>query len=284
MHRHGTQHPWRAAMSGRHHGPGGWGHPGGGPRGWGGGRRQRMRRGATSAPRCWSCSTSQPHTGYQPDARRSSAAAAAPGVPSPGSVYPTLQQLEDEGPRPRPRSGGGRAPFSLTEAGTAYVAENREELGEPWAKLADGRRRGAPRAARTGRPDRRGHLPGGRRRRHEPGRPGQGAARARRAAASTRSWPTSRASRTRSSFDLRAGAPPPARTVSCARRGPSWRGACVSVFPATGPREASPARAGRLESRRPARRRRRSPSSSAPSRRSGPARGPSSSGPSSSAS
>ncbi|HEV7466744.1 MAG TPA: PadR family transcriptional regulator [Candidatus Dormibacteraeota bacterium] len=57
--------------------------------------------------------------------------------PSPGSVYPTLQQLEDEG-LVRAEAGEGRTPFILTDAGKAYVEEKREELGEPWAKSAAG--------------------------------------------------------------------------------------------------------------------------------------------------
>jgi DNA-binding PadR family transcriptional regulator len=57
--------------------------------------------------------------------------------PSPGSVYPTLQQLEDEG-LVETGEGEGRQPFTLTDAGRTYVSENREQLGEPWAKLAEG--------------------------------------------------------------------------------------------------------------------------------------------------
>jgi DNA-binding PadR family transcriptional regulator len=78
----------------------------------------------------------QPQTGYglmEEIERRSSGA----WRPSPGSVYPTLQQLEDEG-LVGTEEGEGRTPFTLTDAGKAYVAENREELGEPWAKPADG--------------------------------------------------------------------------------------------------------------------------------------------------
>ena len=143
MHRHGTEsgpsghhkHRWQAAMSGRHHGPGGWGHPGGGPRGWGGGRRQRMRRGDVRAA-LLVLLDEQPHTGYslmEEIERRSNGA----WRPSPGSVYPTLQQLEDEG-LVRAEEGEGRTPFTLSDAGKAYVEENREELGEPWAKPAEG--------------------------------------------------------------------------------------------------------------------------------------------------
>src|ERR1700704_5129922 len=42
--------------------------------------------------------------------------------PSPGSVYPALQQLEDEG-LIRSEEADGRRLYHLTEAGRAYVAE-----------------------------------------------------------------------------------------------------------------------------------------------------------------
>ena len=57
--------------------------------------------------------------------------------PSPGSVYPALQLLADEGLiRGEARDGGNV--FELTDAGRAYVEENREKLGEPWAKPDEG--------------------------------------------------------------------------------------------------------------------------------------------------
>lgn len=51
--------------------------------------------------------------------------------PSPGSVYPTLQQLVDEG-LIRPVGNGPRTEFELTDEGTAYVEENRERLDSAW--------------------------------------------------------------------------------------------------------------------------------------------------------
>jgi DNA-binding PadR family transcriptional regulator len=54
--------------------------------------------------------------------------------PSPGSVYPALQQLEDEGLVREEASGlvpGGRV-FALTDAGRAYVKAHRDELGAAW--------------------------------------------------------------------------------------------------------------------------------------------------------
>src|SRR3954449_3664793 len=129
------KHHRRTAMSGRRHGhgPGGWGIPGD-PRAWGG-RRRRMRRGDVRAA-LLVLLDEQPHTGYrliEEIERRSE----GQWRPSPGSVYPTLQQLEDEG-LIRPEPGEGRTPFTLTDEGRAYVAEHREALGEPWAKPAAG--------------------------------------------------------------------------------------------------------------------------------------------------
>jgi DNA-binding PadR family transcriptional regulator len=51
--------------------------------------------------------------------------------PSPGSVYPALQQLEDEG-LVRADETEGRRTYALTDEGRGYVEENRDDLGEPW--------------------------------------------------------------------------------------------------------------------------------------------------------
>jgi DNA-binding PadR family transcriptional regulator len=57
--------------------------------------------------------------------------------PSPGSVYPALQQLEDEG-LVAPNEGAGRRAYELTEQGREYVEANREELGDPFAAVRGG--------------------------------------------------------------------------------------------------------------------------------------------------
>jgi DNA-binding PadR family transcriptional regulator len=57
--------------------------------------------------------------------------------PSPGSVYPALSQLEDEG-LVRAREEGGRRLYELTDEGRAHVEEHRDRLAEPWATVADG--------------------------------------------------------------------------------------------------------------------------------------------------
>lgn len=51
--------------------------------------------------------------------------------PSPGSVYPVLQQLQDEGLVSAAEEAGRRV-FSLTEAGRRYVEEHADEIGTPW--------------------------------------------------------------------------------------------------------------------------------------------------------
>ncbi|GAA2237887.1 PadR family transcriptional regulator [Herbiconiux moechotypicola] len=55
--------------------------------------------------------------------------------PSPGSVYPTLQQLVDE-ELIFAEGDGRRTEFDLTESGRAYVAEHAEELEQAWQSAA----------------------------------------------------------------------------------------------------------------------------------------------------
>ncbi|WP_253705664.1 PadR family transcriptional regulator [Cellulosimicrobium sp. 72-3] len=62
--------------------------------------------------------------------------------PSPGAVYPALNLLQDEG-LVELSADGGRRLATLTEAGTAYVAEHADELGDPFADAAG--RGGRPR-------------------------------------------------------------------------------------------------------------------------------------------
>lgn len=59
--------------------------------------------------------------------------------PSPGSVYPALQQLEDEGLiRAEPGEGGGRRGYVLTEEGQHYTETHQAELRAPWDDVAGG--------------------------------------------------------------------------------------------------------------------------------------------------
>jgi DNA-binding PadR family transcriptional regulator len=57
--------------------------------------------------------------------------------PSPGAVYPALQQLADEGLIEAEESGGRRT-FGLTEAGRRYVEENPEMARAAWESMAGG--------------------------------------------------------------------------------------------------------------------------------------------------
>ena len=95
-------------------------------------RRRRMRRGDVRAA-ALVLLAEEPRNGYglmQEIEARSEGA----WRPSPGSIYPALAQLEDEGLVTPEGDGKGRV-YGLTDAGRTYVDEHREELGEPWADL-----------------------------------------------------------------------------------------------------------------------------------------------------
>lgn len=55
---------------------------------------------------------------------------------SPGAVYPTIAQLEDEG-LVTTREEGGRRSVTLTSEGRTYVEERSARLGDPFAEFAD---------------------------------------------------------------------------------------------------------------------------------------------------
>jgi DNA-binding PadR family transcriptional regulator len=56
--------------------------------------------------------------------------------PSPGSVYPALQQLEDEGLIQAETPEGGRRRYTLTSEGREYVAAHPDEVNAPWEAVA----------------------------------------------------------------------------------------------------------------------------------------------------
>jgi DNA-binding PadR family transcriptional regulator len=58
--------------------------------------------------------------------------------PSPGSVYPALQQLEDEALIRAEAGDTGRRGYVLTDAGRTYVDEHPDELRAPWDVVAGG--------------------------------------------------------------------------------------------------------------------------------------------------
>jgi len=57
--------------------------------------------------------------------------------PSPGSVYPALAQLEDEGLIRSLEADGGRV-FELTDAGRTHLAERPEDAPAPWDTVGQG--------------------------------------------------------------------------------------------------------------------------------------------------
>ncbi len=144
--RHGGGH-------GRHggHGRGGWGRGGpfgpgfggpgggaffpfgpGGPRG-GGRRGGRARRGDVRTAALLLLAE-EPRNGYQIMQALEERSGGA-WRPSPGSVYPALQQLEDEGLISTSEQDG-RKRYELTEAGRTAVAERGEDAPAPWDELA----------------------------------------------------------------------------------------------------------------------------------------------------
>ncbi len=105
--------------------------PGFGP-GFGGPRRGRRsgRRGGDVRAAVLLLLAEQPRHGYeliQEIGERSNGG----WNPSPGSVYPVLQQLEDEGLIVIEKVDG-RKTASLTDEGQTYVSDNAEDLGTPW--------------------------------------------------------------------------------------------------------------------------------------------------------
>jgi len=126
----GPRGPWQDQ---RGRGPG-WGPPGAGA--WGGGPRrhrgQRARGDVRSA--VLALLAEEPMHGYQiiqEIDRRSGGS----WKPSPGSVYPTLQQLEDEG-LVRAQEQEGRRVYRLTEEGQRVAAERAEEFATLWEGVA----------------------------------------------------------------------------------------------------------------------------------------------------
>jgi DNA-binding PadR family transcriptional regulator len=142
----------RGRSHGRHPFGPGWGGPAGGPPPWvaqmfgpqwaghagprGGGRgRARVRRGDVRAAILDVLANSpEPLNGYQviqQIAERSNGA----WKPSPGSVYPTIAQLQDE--ELIEDAPEGRKTLRLTAAGREHVEANAERLATMWAAFDD---------------------------------------------------------------------------------------------------------------------------------------------------
>jgi DNA-binding PadR family transcriptional regulator len=127
--------PGRHARHRHHGGPrGGFGGPfgfgpGGGPRG----RGRKARRGDIRTAALLLLNE-EPRNGYQ---IMQEVEERSDGVwrPSPGSVYPALQQLEDEG-LIRADELEGRKLFKLTDEGRVYVNERGEDKPAPWEQMS----------------------------------------------------------------------------------------------------------------------------------------------------
>ncbi|WP_345149781.1 PadR family transcriptional regulator [Nonomuraea rubra] len=108
----------------------------GGP--WGGGHAAGAAgaarpSGATSAPRSWPLLSEEPRNGYQiiqEIAERSEGG----WKPSPGAVYPALQQLTDEG-LVISEENEGRKTFRLTEEGRNLHRGARRRGPRPWDEM-----------------------------------------------------------------------------------------------------------------------------------------------------
>jgi len=132
----GGGHKMRVRMRG---GPGPWPAPPfefgmrGGPFGPPkfGGRGPRVRRGDVRAAILDLLAEGQPWNGYQ---IIQEIGARTQGVwrPSAGSVYPALQQLEDEGLIRAEAGEDRRRNYTLTDEGRAYVEAHRDELQASW--------------------------------------------------------------------------------------------------------------------------------------------------------
>jgi len=110
-------------------GPFGFSH-GGGPRG----RGRRARRGDIRAAALLLLAE-EPRNGYQ-IMQEVQERSGGMWRPSPGSVYPALQQLEDEG-LIRTQEGDGRKLFAITDEGRALLAERGAERPAPWEQTGD---------------------------------------------------------------------------------------------------------------------------------------------------
>jgi DNA-binding PadR family transcriptional regulator len=97
-------------------------------------REHRMRRGDIRTA-LLAILAEEPGHGYEVMQRLEEKSGGA-WRPSPGSVYPTLQQLQDEGLVTSTERDGKRV-FELTEAGRAEAARRTEEAGgPPWEQAA----------------------------------------------------------------------------------------------------------------------------------------------------
>jgi DNA-binding PadR family transcriptional regulator len=133
--RHGGRGPEARGESGGPFGAGPFGFGRGGGPGGPRGRGRRARRGDIRTAALLLLAE-EPRNGYQimQEVQERSG-----GIwsPSPGSVYPALQQLEDEG-LIRTQEIDGRKLFAITDDGRAVVDARGAEQTAPWEQTGDG--------------------------------------------------------------------------------------------------------------------------------------------------
>ncbi|HEX2424418.1 MAG TPA: PadR family transcriptional regulator [Actinomycetota bacterium] len=131
--RHGGRHPHGGGRHPNHHDTGfgrGFGGPFGGGfgRGWGGPRRARRGDVRTALLRIIS---ERPMHGYDV-IKELEQRSGGMWRPSPGSIYPTLQLLEEEGLLKGEEQDGKRV-YSITDAGKTELEERSQRSGDaPW--------------------------------------------------------------------------------------------------------------------------------------------------------
>ncbi|MEV4394093.1 PadR family transcriptional regulator [Nonomuraea sp. NPDC049607] len=112
-------------------GPFGPGGPWGGHHGWGG-RGRKAKRGDVRAA-ILALLSEEPRNGYQ-IIQEIAARSEGGWKPSPGAVYPALQQLTDEG-LVISEENEGRKTFRLTDEGRAYIDAHADEVRAPWDEM-----------------------------------------------------------------------------------------------------------------------------------------------------
>jgi DNA-binding PadR family transcriptional regulator len=133
-------HPGEGRGFGRHGMRGGWGHHGrgwGGPGGRGGrgeGRSRRMFDGGELRLVLLKLIADEPRHGYDL-IREIETLTGGAYAPSPGVVYPTLTMLDEMGLIAQRESEGAKKAFAITDAGTAELDANQEQVDELIARL-----------------------------------------------------------------------------------------------------------------------------------------------------
>ena len=91
--------------------------------------------GATSEPQSFACSSSSRCTATR-SCKELAERSGGLWRPSPGSIYPTLQQLQDEGLVRSDEGEGGRRIFTLTDEGRT-AAEAQDQPTAPWEGVSE---------------------------------------------------------------------------------------------------------------------------------------------------